>query len=122
MCTATWVTGAACAHLPNQLGPGGVPVPLPKEEFKRHGTWVFDKCGIAEQRGDWCCPKSQIRKPTYKEMTADMNNPKYDFLPEARRENPNQPDAAAPHHMIDDLRCPICRQVDVEGIQRNKPM
>jgi hypothetical protein len=75
MCYLEFWTASACAH-ERYTEANGAPIPRPEIEFFAHGHWqvVSDRCERARRRRVRC---EHPRRMTYREMTADMNNPRY---------------------------------------------
>lgn len=75
MCYQEFWTASGYVH-ERYPAPDGAPISKRKEHFLAHGHWQIhsDRCERAQQRHLHC--KNPI-KLTYREMTGDMNNPRY---------------------------------------------
>jgi hypothetical protein len=106
MCKAMWYTGRACAHA--GFTEDGAPIPAEKEKFMAHGQAVpdGDRCTKSQKTGQHC----EIAKPKYKDLTRDMTNYQYSFVPdyiyvENGVEQRNQ-------------KCGICKKIDAVTLMK----
>lgn len=104
MCYQEFWTASGCAH-ERHTSPNGAPIPKRKEDFLAHGYWQIrsDRCERARRR---CMHCENPKRMSYREMTADMNNPKYmleDDIEDRWRLDSRTGD------MVLDRRCSVCR-------------
>jgi hypothetical protein len=107
MCYFEFWTASACAH-ERYTEANGAPIPRREIDFLAHGYWklVTDRCERARRSGVRC---EHPRRMTYREMTADMNNPRYmleDDVFDLWYVDPHTGDA------FPDRRCCRCRARD----------
>jgi hypothetical protein len=104
MCYYEFWTASGCAH-ERYTAPNGAPIPRRETDFFAHGHWQIrsDRCERARRRRMHC---EHPRRMTYQEMTADLNNPRYqleDDIEDRWRIDPRSGD------LVPDRRCSRCR-------------
>jgi hypothetical protein len=102
MCKAIWVTGAACAHIGHNAD--GSPIPTDEKTWWAHGVFVIDGDRCAKYTKNRAhCKGHDLAKATYKELTADMVEPKYELC-EAQEIRDEQGNSRG-----EDSRCTKCQ-------------
>jgi hypothetical protein len=102
MCILTALTGTDCVH--DGSDPvTGTPISVDEATFMAQVEWSVnsDRCQTFKETGKHC---SNSSRPTYPELTAGMNNPKYDLvLDTVRTDSDGEPRGW-------NGKCPRCRR------------
>lgn len=101
-----YYTGSACVHR-SEPEADGTPRPVHEEKFMRHGVWGIEHCNLyyaREATNPHAHPCGLLAKPTYRQMTANMQNYGYMLVKEGTY------DDGSP-----DYRCPRCRGTEPQS-------